>query len=263
MTEWEQIKKEYREIPIPADGPRQMLESIADAKRKRDRWKHVVKYGSIVAAAMLVVLILPGILLFSGGFGGSNDMAAPESAVKNEESTGSNGWFAKDSAENATDNDNMAPPPEAMYDDKTNSGGSSMSTNQEVMTEAGSPDYGMNKSDSALDECTTAIPTPAAGQADTPQKAESVQATQEAMLGNEEAISAEILRQMEERMQKNDEAYYIRSEEYPNGFEIISKEQEYYVNEDGLFVIVFEAGMVAPEAMGVIEFIIPAEVAAP
>lgn len=242
MTEWEQIKKEYREIPIPTDGPHQMLEAIADAKRKRKRnsWKHIAKYGSIVAAAMLVVIILPGILLFSGGFGGSNDMAVTESAVSKEDSIGSDGWFTKDSAESVMEDINMAPAADTEYNNKTNAGGSS---------ENGGMDFTV---------------TPAVGQNNPEQSKNNTELKKEEVLTLPlNAISAEILRQMEERMKAAGETYYIKSEAYPEGFEKITEEQEYYINEDGLFVIVFETGKVAPEEQGIVEFVIPAEVAVP
>ena len=267
MTEWEQIKKEYREIPIPTDGPHQMLEVIAVAKRRRNRWKHIVKYGSLVAAAMLVIMILPGIFLFSGGFGGSSDMAAPESAVSKEESTGNGGWFMMDAAESVMDNDMALPPgtsaPEEGYEGKTNSGGSSMNDFQTEANNSDDANYGINNSVSGVENEAEAIPTPAVGQSNPAQSADKAVGEQEKIVLPREVISKEILRQMEERMQVKGETYYIKSEAYPDGFEMISEEQAYYVNEEGLLVIVFEAGMVAPEEQGIVEFVIPAEVTAP
>ena len=92
MTELEQLKKEYREIPVPADGPHQMLETIASAKRKRNRFKNLAKYGSVAAAAVLV-LLLPGMLLFSGSFAAKEDSAYMEADKVAAESTGADGMF--------------------------------------------------------------------------------------------------------------------------------------------------------------------------
>ena len=78
-----------------------------------------------------------------------------------------------------------------------------------------------------------------------------------------EAISREIISQMEMRMREMGETYYIRSEENSAGFEQIAENQPFYINGDGQLVIVFEAGMVAPIEQGAIEFVIPASVAAP
>ncbi len=223
MTEWEQIKKEYREIPIPTDGPHQMLEVMASAKRKRDQWKRVVKCGSGVAAALLVVILLPGIVFFNSGFGESKDMAAPETLFDSAESTGSSdGWFF--ATEAGTAEENKAEAPQSTASSEVDCDG--------AMNNVGSSAPVLENSAEDFSLCI-------------------------------ENISAEILRQMETRMQENGETYYIKSELYPEGFEKISEEQNYYVNEDELYVIVFEAGTVAPEAMGVIEFIIPAEVAVP
>lgn len=246
MTEWEQIKKEYREVSIPADGPHQMLKVLAEAKRKRDRWKHLAKYGSIVAAAILVIVILPGMLLFSQGFGGSMDMAATESAVSKEESTGINGWFTKDSAETVEEDRNMASAEIVDSDDF---------------------DYGMSNIVVEAESGTDFTVTPAAGQNSPEQSMDNTKLNKEekkeVLTLPLNAISAEILRQMEERMKTTGETYYIKSEAYPEGFEKITEEQEYYINEDGLFVIVFETGKVAPKEQGIVEFVIPAEVAVP
>lgn len=238
MTEWEQIKKEYQEIPVPADGPHQLLQTIADAKRKRNQWKRITKYGSIVAAAILVIVVLPGMLFFSQGFGGSKDMAATESAVSREESTGSaDGWFNKDSAANTVGNKNMSPvlgtaAPEASLDIMADS------SDSDITNESADTEYGVNVG-------------------------ASVEKSEGWSLLDREAISKEILRQMEKCIQEKNETYYIKSEVYPEGFELLAEGQPYYINTDGLYVIVFEAGEVAPKEQGMIEFVIPAEVALP
>ncbi len=75
MTEWEQLKKEYREIPVPADGPQQVMKTMAKAKQERNRVKDVIRYGAAAAAVLLVVLLVPGMLLLSGGAKEMNDGA--------------------------------------------------------------------------------------------------------------------------------------------------------------------------------------------
>jgi len=215
MTQWEQMKKEYREIPIPEDGQYQMLQAIAKAKQKRDsvqsNLKRAAKYVSIAAAAFVVVLCLPMLLLFSRGFGSS----APECA------------------------------PPMMQDCVTESAVSEDRFLEAGMTAAkGDAGTDMNYSTNLDAEADMAMP-------------------EEENLWNREGISKEIIRQMKERMLADDELYYVKSEEYPDGFELLAENQEYYINEEGLLVIVFEAGAVAPKEQGVVEFVIPAEVVIP
>ena len=225
MNEWEELKKEYREIRIPKQGPGQVLEAMTRAKRQRrwESWRQVSRY---VAAVFLVVL-LPGALFLSRGFAtGGDDCSASVEA---------DGWFGS----------------------------------EESVKENGSGGFWMNKSDAEAPESV------ANGMAD--KKAEDFVADKAPSswggtspdAGNtlpweyKEAINEEILRQMVEKNQGSDDCYYIKSEKYPEGFESITEHQEYYWNGDGLLVIVFEAGTVAPVSMGTVEFIIPATVLSP
>ncbi len=211
MTEWEQIKKEYREISIPVDGPHQVLTAMADAKKKRNRYRHLAQYGT-VAAALLVILLLPGMLWFSGGKGAANESAAMKSDNVLQ--------FAEDGIILESVCDTMAP--------------------------------------------TTAPTTSGTADADQNCESEEYKATQKYFTPEEQsAISREIRKQMEERMTETGETYYSKREAYPEGFEQIEENQEYYINTDGLFVIVFRAGVIAPEEQGTVEFVIPAEVALP
>ena len=241
MTELEQLKNEYKNIPVPSDGPERMLTAMADARRRRNRWKRFTQYGAIAAAALLAIVLLPRMLLFSGGFGQSKESASM-SADCMVENTGSNSWFSKGSA----DEMDMEPAagnlaPEAFYGSVTSAGGSS------IITEA--PEYSCDTDTAATEESVL--------------REENF--TAEAVWKEEtlKAISEEILRQMEERMTEYGDTYYTKSENYPQGFEKIIKEQKFYVNSDGLLVVVFEAGTVAPEEQGSIEFVIPAEIALP
>ena len=209
MTQWEQIKKEYRDIPGPADGPNQMLQTIADAKRKRNRnrAKYLTRYGTVAAAVLLIIVLLPGMLLFSGGYGAKNDAACVETEDVAENGAGFKKSAVADRDEIPVSGDS-APAPEVFLD-------------------AG------EKSEAAP------------------------------WLKYREEISKEIIKQMEDRMQNNGETYYIRSDECPEGFELLEEEQEYYVNGEGLWVFVFREGTIAPEEQGIVEFIIPAEVVSP
>ncbi len=65
--EWEKIKTEYKEIPVPEHGIAQIEEVIERAKYHRNRRKKWIAYGA-VAAALLLILFLPR------SFGGGLDL---------------------------------------------------------------------------------------------------------------------------------------------------------------------------------------------
>ena len=69
------------------------------------------------------------------------------------------------------------------------------------------------------------------------------------------ALSAEVLRQMEERMAADESARY-----FPEEFSAIDPEQNFYFNGEGELVLVFDEYTIAPGSMGMSEFTIPAEV---
>ncbi len=77
-----------------------------------------------------------------------------------------------------------------------------------------------------------------------------------------ESISENIKKQMiEENKADEDKIYWIEGiEEDIEGFEEISVNQSFYINEDNKLVISFDKYEVAPGYMGVVEFIIPIEV---
>ena len=231
MTQWEQIKKEYSEIPIPVDGEQQVLYAIAKAKSKRDsnrhRWKQVVKYATVAAASLLVIFVMPMMLLFSGGLGAAKNEAsmAPDCAT---DTTISEDFCTENAIANNSDR------------------GAAEDTEMKQFADAMAPVYsaGAPEMEETVEE---------AGADDMPGE----------FAWDEDVVSEEILRQMEERMQQYGETYYIKSEQYPNGFERIDEQTEYYINDEGLLVIVFAAGTVAPKEQGDVEFVIPAEVMIP
>jgi hypothetical protein len=70
-----------------------------------------------------------------------------------------------------------------------------------------------------------------------------------------DTISEEIKRQMQEQMaQDENKIYFIKSEDEPSGFDKITDETNFYINENGGVVIVFDEYEVAPGYMGVVEF---------
>lgn len=75
-------------------------------------------------------------------------------------------------------------------------------------------------------------------------------------------ISAEVLRQMEFRVQHNDADYFIPGGIWTDDecFKEISPNQEFYLNQGGHLVIVFEEYTVAPGKEGSPEFVMPDEI---
>ncbi|MBD5384221.1 MAG: DUF3298 domain-containing protein, partial [Ruminococcaceae bacterium] len=75
-------------------------------------------------------------------------------------------------------------------------------------------------------------------------------------------ISAEVLRQMEYRVQYEEADYFIPGGIWSDDecFKEISPDQEFYINSDGLLVIVFEEYTVAPGKEGSPEFVMPYEI---
>ncbi|MDY3986102.1 RsiV family protein [Dysosmobacter sp.] len=69
------------------------------------------------------------------------------------------------------------------------------------------------------------------------------------------ALSDEVRRQMEERMAEDAEVSY-----FPEEFTAIDPEQNFFFDEDGRLVLVFDEYTVAPGSMGMPEFTIPTDV---
>ena len=84
--ELEQIKIEYRNIPVPADGAAKLQPVMQRAREKRNARRPVAAYGSLAAAAAVLILLIPGmrsIFLMGSAAGGSDmmyDAAVEESA---------------------------------------------------------------------------------------------------------------------------------------------------------------------------------------
>ncbi|WP_313800584.1 DUF3298 domain-containing protein [Cytobacillus sp.] len=79
-------------------------------------------------------------------------------------------------------------------------------------------------------------------------------------------VSENIKKQMREQMNADENNIYwvsnagLEDEELTELFETISKEQNFYINNEGKLVISFDKYEVAPGYMGVVEFVIPTEV---
>lgn len=76
-----------------------------------------------------------------------------------------------------------------------------------------------------------------------------------------DVISDNIIMQMKERTKKDkNEMYWLDSEQDEFNFKKIDKNQDFYINENGEIVILFDEYEVAPGAMGLVEFTIPQEI---
>lgn len=81
-----------------------------------------------------------------------------------------------------------------------------------------------------------------------------------------ETISANIKEQMKAQMKEDPEKiYWIKGEDEDNlveGFDLIQSEQNFYINDNGKLVIVFNDYEVAPGYMGTVQFEIPTDLIA-
>lgn len=76
-------------------------------------------------------------------------------------------------------------------------------------------------------------------------------------------ISDNIKEQMQEQMAADENlTYFIKSEEDPYGFDTVTEENNFYLNEQDELVIVFDEYEVAPGFLGVVEFAVPRDVIA-
>jgi len=73
-------------------------------------------------------------------------------------------------------------------------------------------------------------------------------------------ISDNIKEQMKKQMKEDSDKTYWLDVLNEGNFELISKDQSFYINNDGKLVISFDKYEVAPGYMGVVEFIIPTNV---
>jgi len=73
-------------------------------------------------------------------------------------------------------------------------------------------------------------------------------------------ISGNIKEQMKKQMKEDSDKTYWLDVLNEGNFELISKDQSFYINNDGKLVISFDKYEVAPGYMGVVEFIIPTNV---
>ncbi len=75
-----------------------------------------------------------------------------------------------------------------------------------------------------------------------------------------EVISENVKQQMHKQMKEDDSKIYWVEETDPDAFKSITENQNFYINENNELVISFNEYEVAPGYMGVVEFVIPTEV---
>lgn len=73
-------------------------------------------------------------------------------------------------------------------------------------------------------------------------------------------ISGEIKKQMKQQIEAGTGDYFMEGDEYAEGFKAIQENQNFYLNENGSIVIVFDEYEVGPGYIGSPEFVIPADV---
>jgi len=214
MTQWEQLKNEYREIPVPVNGQAQMLVAMEKARQKRSNRKKYVKYASLAAAAMLVLLLMPKNMFRMG-----SKSAAPGSAARG------NGGMMFDAV---------------MEESAVEEGFWFTGTD----TATGSAEMDMSQAETPMEE----VPAE-----------ESIDATEDLMTSITQGAPTDRREFCAEELA----AISLEISKQTGEGVIVDNSVEYYINEEELYVIVFEAGEIAPEEQGRLEFVIPAEVVSP
>lgn len=223
LNELEQLKNEYKGIPIPENGVPGVQAAIEAARQKKRLKKRLISYTSMAAAALLMVVVMPSAFLnlFAAG-GAANESAGigydnkAKDMVYSESCDGA--WDAN-VQESVTTQSGLAKP--------TLTPGSA-----EAPESAGADNeqgkYGFDYS--ILSDKTV-----------------------------RDNIKAEITRQIKSRGMGGEEAFVAMAAS-SSMLILDEKEAYYYLDEKGQLVIVFWAGELAPEDYGEIEFVIPDEV---
>lgn len=212
--EWEQIKTEYKEIPVPEHGMAQMEEAMERAVYHRSRRRKLTAYGAI-AAALLLILVLPR--SFMGGFGANSSEKAESTAGEIGVTKDNLAEFREEERNTSVFYDGIA---EEMEDTELDMA-ADLGTIESFEVISSMPQ--LKQENTMVSELVIEV-----------EKGDSILSI---CLSKEEvkAINQEISCQMERALEQST-------------FLGISEEQAYYINEDGLLVVVWEE---------TIEFIIP------
>ena len=209
--EWEQIKTEYKEIPVPKHGMAQIEEAMEKAVYHRSRRKKVTAYSAI-AAALLLILVLPK--SFLGEF-------LVNSSEEAENTTNGMG-LAKDTATELKEKEINS---SVLYD--------SIAEEIEDIEADMAADFGVTESFGTV---SSMLPV---------QKESGVESEWRIEVKDGDNILS-ISLSKEEVKAINQEISYQRGETIS-----ISEEQAYYINEDGLLVVIWEE---------MLEYILPKKV---
>lgn len=225
VEELEQLKKEYQEIPIPEHGIDGVKAALERARQKKRLKTRLISYASMAAAAALVLFVVPkvGYQLFAGG----------------TENSEAEDFYYNNNGKDMVSSNIKTESFDAVEDSSYQTGGQVTAAPQNgcETSQGWSPD--------AKDE-----------------GLENAENAEESFLLDEairRKISDEILRQIEARKGNGEEAF-LANASYMQAFAGIDAEQNFYINNDGMVVIVFAPGEIASEVYGKIEFIIPNEV---
>lgn len=231
LNELEQLKKEYKEIPIPENGVAGVQTAIEKARQKKRLKKRLINYASIAAAAVMVVVVMPSAFIGLFAAGGAANESAPDGYYNESKDMIHAGTAAEDSDYGKTE----APTSQTGQTKPTRAPG-------DVVAPESVTDSESVKGD--------AIPSV------------DVECFASGILSDksvQDKISAEITRQISFRRAAGEEAFVAMMEVSSGCYFDIGK-QKCYQNAEGQLVIVFKAGELAPEIYGDIEFVIPDEV---
>lgn len=283
--EFEAMKKEYQNITAPEDGKRRVKEAIMKAKmdKKRIQKRKVIRNTAIAAAAALALVILPNtsaeiayamenmpvvgrlfkvITIREYTYADEKhqaDVKVPQIAEKNEKAGNGKEEVHSKAVENV--NKSVEDYTNALIADFEASmqeeGYSALDISHETITDT--KDWFTLKV-YAVDTQASGYQTQRFYHID---KSVGKNVELQDLFGNEDyidIISEEIIRQMTEQME-NEEAIYFLDDDggTVEPFTKIKANQNFYFNEDGNMVIVFDEYEVGPGYIGCPEFVMPTE----
>lgn len=225
LKELEQLKKEYKEIPVPKDGVAGVQAAMERAVKKKRLKKRLGYYVVTAAAAALVILVMPKDM-FRGNFAANESMNKGVASMMKD--TFSGGAAAPESNDEYGYMDAVSQEKEEASSEKTDGTGGRFGMESTTDATESATDYDGQK-EFLLDDAEVRI-----------------------------KISEEIKKQVNSATGEERERIE-KSGIFWMDFDCITKEQEYYFNQEGTLVIVFRAeGTLS--GMKTLEFVIPDEV---
>ena len=273
--EWEEIIKEYRETEIPKDGTSRVLQAMAKAKQDRKRkWHRLARYGTIAAAALLLFIVpntntmladaMAEIPMLGGFFRiitidnyvASEKSASMDAAVPKMEAVFDRVTYETQGFVNTQMQQYVDEVIEEFKSGLQENGHGTLNVYYEVVTDT----------DRWLSVQLYAETVMADGNTQSrcytidKQRGEQLSFADILQIreGAKTEIEDEILRQIKLRTESGDVFFTEEAKASENSF--LTQEQMFYVNSEGQLVIVFDEAEVAPASMGMVEFIIPVEI---